>query len=711
MKSAWGSFLLCGLPVVLLLAVLCAGSPGFHVHALAWLLLVAPLPWLASRHNAAPDRERPPATAWILVGGMLLFLFSTAASTPTSYLLHWWPDDAASLLKPMLVRWLLLSLAFGLGLLYLPRLRRLWLPLILLAGVLFCAIALFRATGFRPVYGDDHPSFMHRFWVFAQTFPRLFYYDPTWNGGRVGTYIVASGAAAPAFFLLPFLKLFPLENVYTPGLAWLFMIIVPLAAYGSLRAVEAGPRAASCAAILALGTSWEFFTWMLHFGTIGATFAGAFMLPVAALLYRVLVLGKRDVPTAVALIAASCVFLAWPGYWVISLVLVPPVLLTIRKWDRPTVGFLAICTVVILLAVLPLAVGVAMRTSVARFAANAVLVSPHEEASAGQLLSQLADRLRGMSPLLLFLGLAGLPFVPGLAGRGFPAAAALGLLALTGWGGSLPGGLSVERAFLPLGFLLVWPAALWCDTILDRAWKPAGTLLQALVASLLLVHAYSAARYYGNESVARYRVLTEDTSQFIEWLEENTPPGQRVLFGGISLHAYGGGHVASLPVFTGREMVAADFYHFSPKMVEYFAPPRSFRAADEDVFLYTDVLNIGAVVAYNEPSVIRFYRKYPAQYEEVGTYPGPLPKTLFRVRRDNPSFFLANSGSVHAAVNRIEVALDDPDSNAAIKYLYSPELRTDPGVELFPYPVRDLEFIGIRPGGRKRIVIRHGRFW
>ncbi len=707
------------IPVLACLALVSVTLVGLHgsgawlnARALPWLLLLLPLPWVAHRQTRRSNGEpKMPLVAWILVAGLFLFLFTSAASAPRSFLQGWWLPQDAGMLKPLLARWALLSLLCGLALIYMPRLRKFALPTILVLSILFAMLALYRETGFRPIYSDDHPSFMHRLWIFPQTFPRLFYYDHTWNGGRVATFIVATGIAGPALFLLPILYLFPIEALYTPGLVWLYLVVTPTVAYLSLRAASASRRAAFVAAILALGTTWDFFKWLLHFGTLGATFTALFVLPVCALLYRALVLRKQDPLTGTALVGASLLFLMWPGYWVIGTALLPGILLTLPSWNRKTLLFLAACSSLILLVLLPLMVGVTTRTEIANFAMQATLVSPHEEPSLGQGWVDLADRLRGMNPLLVFFGLLGAPFLSRLQGRRFLCTLLLGLVVFSGWSFLFPGGLAVERAFLPLSFLALWPAALWFDELLRGPATVRRILPQAALTALLLVHGYAVSHYYGNRTAAPYRFLDEEMQGFIDWLVEHTEPDERIMFGGMTVHAYGGGHVAALPIWTGREMVAADYYHFSPRLVEYFAPPRTFRTADEDVLLYTQILNIGAIVGYDEPSILRFYRKYPEHYEEVGTYPGRLPKTLFRVRNHEASFFLHNSGSVQASINRIEVHLDAPHEEAVIKYLYSPELRAEPGVELFPYSIRDLDFIGIRSGGREHVTIRHGRFW
>ena len=50
------------------------------------------------------------------------------------------------------------------------------------------------------------------------------------------------------------------------------------------------------------------------------------------------------------------------------------------------------------------------------------------------------------------------------------------------------------------------------------------------------------------------------------------------LFAGETVHGYGGGHVAVLAYLTGRQMMACDYYAFSPDLVEYNYPPREWRA-------------------------------------------------------------------------------------------------------------------------------------
>jgi hypothetical protein len=590
-----------------------------------------------------------------------------------------------------------------------PRFGRLFaigLPvLVIVAG----AVAFARETGFSALYRDDHPSFMFRIWVFSESFPQLIYYNPLWNGGKVATYVVASGAAGPGLLFLPFLWIWPIEQIYSAGLMVLFLGILPAAACFSVRQTGARWSAACLAAAMAAGTSWGFFRWLFEFGTLGACFAAGFLLPVACLLYRLLYMDSFSWRHAAALIICSCFFLSWPGSWLISLALIPPLLLSIPTWNRRRVRWLAGCGAVIAVSVAPLVISVIMRVDVGTFAEKGALPSPGESSPIlGGGLTQLAAYFRELHPAILWCGILSLPVLCIFQHQRFAASLILPLLIMVGWGEHFLGGLALSRASIPLAFVAAWPAAVLCDRILSMRDR-AGAILAPFLMALLLMGGYVTSRFYANESQAAYRTLPEDVEELVRWIRDNTEDNARILFAGMTQHAYGGGHVAALPCFTGREMMAADYYHFSPNLVEYFYPPSQFRENDEDVFRFIELYNVSHIVAYDESSVIRFYRKYPDLYEETHTIPGALPKTIFRVLRPHPSYFAENQGHVAAGINRLDVSLKNSGSNAVIRYNHSPELVVTPPAELYPHVVDGRTLIGIHPNGLTNLQIRFNR--
>lgn len=692
---------------VVALAILHREGPFLIAEAVLCVLPAAALAGLATWRHVR--REKLPAArengALIVMGvGALCYLASSAVLDPFFFMLEWLPRDGRPW-DAMLVRWILLCLASGAVLWKWPRAAFPMVLAILAFTVAGSVVGFVRETGLAALSNDDHPSFQFRMQALADSIPRVIYYNPFWNGGKVATYAAASGSVGPALFYLPFLSFLPMDRIYSAGLLVLFVGVVPVVAGGSVRVAGGSWTAACMAAILSLGTSWGFFRWLLKFGTVGACFAAVFLLPVACLLYRLLYGTEFRWRHGFVLVVCSCFFLAWPANGIFSVALLPALLLAIPRLNRRRVGWLLGCGAVIAVIIAPLAIGIVSRTDLAGFAGGGALEHPHGAAGLREGLNTLGSALREVHPLLLWFGVIAAPFAGCARFRRFLPPILIPLLLMAGWSRMLPGGAAFERAMVPAGFLAVWPAALGCAKLVSSG-KRRHAPMAALVIGLLAAGAYVTTRFYANDSQASYRVRPPDVDQLVEWIREHTPTDARVLFGGMTSHAYGGGHVAVLPMLAQREMMAADYYQFSPRLVEYFYPPREFRKTDGDVYRFLHLYNVSHVVAYDEASVVRFYRKYPDLYEEAATIEGPLPKTIFRVREPAGSLFLKNGGAVNASINRIELALEDPLADAAIRYNYSPELSVSAPAEIFPFETQGRTFIGVHPHGEKRIVVR-----
>ena len=700
-----------GLLYVTVILILLSGEgffAGWRTALLASPVIPAIL-WTAWSARKCPGAKagKVDQTLLILSVAALFYLLSSAINDPFFFLLNW-ADMEPRAWGPMIFLWAAGSLLLSGVAWKTPRLGRhvaCALPFIIILGA---SIAFYRETGFAPLYRDDHPSFLYRISVFDESFPQLIYYNPFWNGGRVATYAVASGAIGPGLLYLPFLSVWPIEQIYSIGLLVLFLGILPTCACFAVRQTGASWTASCLAAALAAGTSWGFFRWLFEFGTLGACFAGGFLLPVACLLYRLLYMDSFSWRHAGALILCSCLFLMWPGNWFISLTLVPPLLLSLPGWNRRRLCWIASCGAVITLFIAPLVISMLLRVDVGAFAEKGSLPSPGQgQALIGGLI-QLAASLREFHPAILWFGILSLPVLRLSPHLRFIAWLILPLLILTGWGEYVFDGLSLSRAAVPLAFVAVWPAAVICARIVSSE-NRACALITPVLLSLLLIGGYTTIRFYGNKSEARYNTMPDETRELAEWIQGNTDGKARILFAGLTSHAYGGGHVAALSYFTGREMMAADYYHFSPRLVEYFYPPKNFREQDEDVYRFIELYNVDTIIAYDVESVVNFYRKYPGRYEELTTIPGKHPKTVFRAIRPRRSFFEENRGHIMAGINGFDIRLDDGDADAVIRYHYSEELSVSRPAELFPHEVDGISFIGIRPNGLTNIQVRFTR--
>jgi hypothetical protein len=192
------------------------------------------------------------------------------------------------------------------------------------------------------------------------------------------------------------------------------------------------------------------------------------------------------------------------------------------------------------------------------------------------------------------------------------------------------------------------------------------------------------------------------------WLRENTDGESRVLFAGQTVHGYGAGHVAFLPALTGREMMASDYYAFSPKLVEYEYPPREWRSRGrEGVREFLELFNVGYVVTYHGKWK-KYFRRQPRRYVEMSSFmQKTLEITVFRVERER-SWFQEGSGTVKAEFNRIEVRPDAP-GEIVLKYRWEEGLAAGPGIELRPVDAgEDVRLIGATVTEARPFTIRYG---
>ena len=207
----------------------------------------------------------------ILTGSLLVYLVSSAVNSKWFYFLDWTVSGGlGTILKNSLFPWFVLScVVLTLVFLFVPMGKRTWILIlvVMLFSQAFCVYQLLSETGGTAIYRDDHPAFMLRLHAFARSFPRMIYYDPFWNGGYVSPYIIGSGTVSVGTALWPLWRFAAIENVYTPGLAILFIVIVPLLAVFAVRISGGSLAAAFCAGTMAVGISRYFFLWLLHYGT------------------------------------------------------------------------------------------------------------------------------------------------------------------------------------------------------------------------------------------------------------------------------------------------------------------------------------------------------------------------------------------------------------------------------------------------------------
>jgi hypothetical protein len=689
-----------------LLLVLRQNGPWLLSSALihtTWLLLAGFSVWVFGRKRG---EQSAPCTAnntvlTLLFTGLCLYLVSSATLAKWFYLMDWMKPTQGQPFPTMPV-WAVASALLAVVVALRPRSVR-WLIVIVFIAGMTAALAKFLLwTDGEALYRDDHPSFMFRIWLMLETFPQMRNYLPMWNAGALDIAWLVSGIRGLVVPWWPFFGLFPVEQIYTPVLGLTFAVFVPIAAVFSVRGLGLPWGFAAVAGCLSLGVSQHFFLWLLNYGTIGASLTMTFVVPVSALVFRSIWFRKPGWGVGVCLILAATFLLSWQPGTIMLAAMLPGALLCWRRLSARKIWFLVVCGTVTVVLFIPTALTIFTRdASVATFALSGKPVEAIDWSLAMWKAGgkHLAAHLVEMHPALLIFGLVGLFGAVPRGIRLFYLPLCLILAFLTGWGPALMPNLQLSRMGIPLAFALVVPATITLSRLL-RTERISWNAMRAAIILLLAAGVWSTARIYGNE--AKFKVSTIVHAQtVIDWIKTEQPQEGRVLFAGSTVHGFGGGHIAYLPVMTGREMCAVDYYHFPPEMVFYEYPPAAFLNSEQRIIQFMEWHDVSHVLTIRDHWK-EFLNRRSDVFERLHDEDGI---SMFRMKRP-VSRWLQGSGSITTAPNRIDVAVDDPAINAIIKYVWVDGLRVNAPAELFSHELDpDLHVIGIRPNGVREIHI------
>ncbi len=702
----------------------------FHTHGT--LILARPWPlllwilfqpfWCILLWRRAPDRSlsvrlRIWTPLLVLNGFLLLHLFSSAARYDWFFFGNWIPLDHR------LAAWGLVRLAILTALftpLFLLCRRRSWFPYVAVM-LFFQVVALYfflNVTDGRPLYRIDHPAFMFRLHEFARTFPQLVNYMPHWNAGTVHIAGTPSGTGGPGLLLWPWLRAWPAHTVYNNGFAFLFIGLVPWLGAASVRAAGGDRTAAAAGGILAMGVSQQYFLWTLHYGTIGAGLSAAMTMPVSALVFRALWMRRCGVGTAIALIAAILFLLQWPPHGFLALGMIAAFPWVARRLTRRISLVLAGCLMVALLLYVP---WMRVMLTMGRHLVDWVFQDGGDVAGSPTALSweslrsmampgarHLLALLRQGNPLLLFLGFGGLLVDRHRGLRRWYLPMLIVLALITGWSTQFKPESQFSRLAIAFFFVTVVPAAILLGSILrqrDARLAP----VQALLLALLLLSGWNTVRVFANRSLAPFTVMDEPVPRLVDWIRENTPEDGRILFAGRTVHAYGLGKIAYLPILTGREMMADDYYGFPIGMIEYEYPPRPFRDSLDGLLRFCEIYNVTHVISYHQRPWIRFLRSHTENFTEVFAMTSyDLRLKIFQVHRTS-GLIEGAAGRIEADFNRLRVTFDDtPPETVILRYNWVPGLDAVPPARIAPYATdAGLVRVKLWPAGQHAVDIRY----
>lgn len=606
------------------------------------------------------------------------------------------------------------------------RLRRYFpwgLGALLLGSQLVFAHAAWGVLRGNVPWGFDHPSFMFRLKEFGDLFPfALGGYQPAWNAGTEHFVGVTSGAHGFGMLILPLLKIWDPHVFYGVALIFWFIFAFPWLGAAAVRSAGVGRAGALCAGLLLCGSTRGVFLWLWHFGTVGAMTSAMMALPVTALGYRLAVLRRGSWGTALTLGVSAWLMCLWtPGVF-IGAGLALGWLWSFRNWswrsNRWLVGAglfaMALLSPWIWTTVFPC-------RNVMEYVGTAMA-----HPALGEMVLGGAQRLlcvvQEFHPALAMLGLLGTVLVVPREMRRWMLPVLLLLGAIAGWSREWKPLSQLDRMAIPMAAVAVFPAAALCERLFGapgdgaqegttgrrgRTWLWAAA--QGIVLATLLMGFRVIQMHYANQGPAPLRTLSPEMQEFAEWIRAEVPEEGRLGFAGKSVHFYGGGNIAYLPVLAGREMMADDYYGFPRGTIEYNYPPATYRRDIDSYVFFSRAYGITHWVA-TTPDALEFLASHPDRFEPVRSM-AMLERTfkVYRVKELGPvSRFWEGAGRVVARANHLEVFPADPSAErVVIRYNWRNGLfcRT-PGASIEPFAVdENLRFIAVHPGGNARVVI------
>lgn len=659
-------------------------------------------------------RDRMPLALFFL-GALVLFSMMGLVHSPR-YFFYGWPVRSIALMqlpKQTMLVFMVLSWAFvplfviGLSARWLRRL----LMSMLLIGQGVCSMLLLKHTGFSALYSDDHPSFLFRLLEFFGSFPWRENYVPFWNGGVVNSVITSSGIPGYALLGAPLWLLMDPHIASPYVFLFVFVFFVPWMMVWSLRAAGLSWTGALVGGLLTLCGSRLFFIWMLHFGTVGASFAGAMLPPAFVFLYAALFQRQSRRGVFVGLFLSLFLMGQWPPLLLAGLPMGLLVVISWRRWWYSSSRLRIMVTgILVIIALLPTVAGALLGQTVMNHVLETAPAAGSRLALVwAKFLSLMPSLLMDINPLILVAGFAGLWVMPWRHLRRGVVIVLLFLIAVFSIVPVYLPNLQLERLAIMAAGLLVVPAACWLRKVLEVP-SPRAAVVKAVVLALLVCSLTNLFRYYANRTPAQYTGVRPSICALTAWMNETIPEDGRLLFAGTVVHAYGRGHIAYLPHLAGREMMACDYYGFPPGMVEPGYPPQAFRKQPGGMARFMRLYGVTHVISFRD-NYIDHFRAHPEFYEEVARFEEPLETThnvyiVFKVKESGGRFFKGH-GRVQADFNRITVFFDESiPEEAVIAYNWDDRLRVSQPAQIHAVEVEPgIRFIGIQPNGEKAVEI------
>lgn len=569
-------------------------------------------------------------------------------------------------------------------------------------------------------HGIDHPAFMFRVREFGEIFPfALGSYNPWWNAGVEHFIGVTSGAQNFGIINLPLLKLFEIESFYGEAIFFWMMIGFPWIGALSLRAAGVRPTGAVAGGMMLCAATRSMYLFFWQSGNIGGMVSSMLSLPVAALGWRIVVLRRGGVATALSLGVLAWLVCIWsPGVFVCVGVAIGW-LLNHRHWTRRQIVVLFSGGAIALLLYSPWlwVVLFPCRGIVEHVGASGAAAETQLQ-MARAASGQFSRRLQEWHPLIIFFGFYAIFFrflrVPRRYFVGLILPAVLVTLSI-GWKRDS----QLDRMALSLAAMCILPAAILLGRLLSerpiRRRIPFVAVVQGVVIAILYIGLRIAAAHCGNSAGFKMWPSQQSVDEFIEVVRREVPHDARLAFAGDTDCRYEWGKPAFFPILADREMMADDYYGYPRQLIPYKYPPLPYRKTVEGIVEFSRIYGIthwASAEGYwrgvftrntNEFRHVHNMRMQSSVVDIFGV-----------VGVENPGRFFEGDGRVEARENRIEVFPADPFAESVvIRYNWRDGLycRT-PGADIKPHQVDgSTVFISIEPNGNSCVTIGYRPLW
>jgi hypothetical protein len=552
----------------------------------------------------------------------------------------------------------------------------------LILGVTF----LVEAQG-RLLTSDDHPSFLYRLWLLKSEFPHIPFYYPGWNAGIDQRDFFATGSLNVFLLFAPFIYLLPIEQFYSELIAAVLFLLPALSLYLTARLLHFRPTTALFACCLGLCSSLLWYRWGLKYGTMGFI-ASSSLVPLNLALLSKLLTAPQAMSTRlyVLLFCTVSVMLLWSPSGLIFIPSAFYALFHIRSLCRErrfiylVVGLIAVNLPWIVLFMSVSKIGSFVQTAKPSYSTMAEESTPKgkphlEQApqTAGELFKTTLKTLRQTSvsanPLLLFLTIPGL-FILTRRSRLLWTIHSLWLLLLGAVIAQYRPQLELDRMLVVLAFTSAIPAARSLQSIIAlRNSCFASRVSFASTLAFLLVSPLATGSLLRNRSFDTFSFAAPRMEQLQDLIKTHTGEG-RVVFSGFVLHDFSHGHLAPLPLLTGKPIVASSPFHDQWTYKELF-PKKVVDEGDAAIEALLDSYNATVVVAHEERWV-EYFRSRRAKYQVLGE---ALPFTVFKRLQYMPTYFSKGAGQILEQTNSaVVVQLDTADAD--LKFAYFPFLRS-----------------------------------